>query len=304
MNLALSVGYVGSYSDRISSTGLWNTALTQGPGTPDEVNARRPFPWYDATPFYSTSTGIATYNGLQVKLEKRFSEGLHFLVSYTFSKAIDNGTSGFFGVENGPGGDSALQNYYDPDGSRSVSSFDVPHFLSMSGIWNPPIGKGTSYLNHGVAGEILGNWQLSSLVQLRSGQPYNLEVAGDVANIGNDNSWWNYARPNLIGNPIPAHQTSAEWFNPAAFSVPSFSFGNFGRNVLRSASVYDADVSLFKNFPIGEKFLVSLRFDFFNVFNIQNYSTPDTLIGDPAAGRITSNVLPPRQLQFGLHLSF
>jgi len=304
MNLALSIGYVGSYSDRISSTGLWNTALTPGPGTPDEVNARRPFPWYDATPFYSTSTGIATYNALQVKLEKRFSEELHFLVSYTFSKAIDNGTSGFFGVENGPGGESALQNYYDPDGSRSVSSFDIPHFLSMSGIWNVPIGKRKPYLNHGVAGEILGNWQLSSLVQVRSGQPYNLEVAGDVANIGNDNSSWNYARPNLIGNPIPAHQTSAEWFNPAAFSVPSFSYGNFGRNVLRSASVYDADVSLFKNFPIGEKFLVSLRFDFFNVFNIQNYGTPDTLIGDPAAGRITSNVLPPRQLQFGLHLSF
>jgi hypothetical protein len=304
MNLALSVGYVGGYSDRISSTGLWNTALTPGPGAPDEVNARRPFPWYDATPFYSTSTGIATYNALQVKLEKKFLEGLQFLVSYTFSKAIDNGTSGFFGVENGPGGESALQNYYEPDGSRSVSSFDIPHFLSMSGIWNLPIGKGTSYLNHGVAGEIVGNWQLSSVVQLRSGQPYNLEVAGDVANIGNDNSSWNYARPNLIGNPIPTHQTSAEWFNPAAFSVPSFSYGSLGRNVLRSASVYEADVSLFKNFPIGEKFLVSLRFDFFNVFNIQNYGTPGTLIGDPAAGRITSNVLPPRQLQFGLHLSF
>ena len=166
------------------------------------------------------------------------------------------------------------------------------------------MGKRKPYLNHGVAGEILGDWQLSSLVQLRSGQPYNLEVAGDVANIGNDNSSWNYARPNLIGNPIPARQTSAEWFNPAVFSVPSFSYGNFGRNVLRSTSVYGADVSLFKDFPIGEKFLVSLRFDFFNVFNIQNYGTPDTLIGDPAAGRITSNVLPPRQVQLGLHLSF
>jgi Carboxypeptidase regulatory-like domain len=303
-NLALSVGYVGSYSDRISSTGLWNTALTPGPGTPAEVNARRPFPWYDATPFYSTSTGIANYNALQVKLEKRFSEGFQFLVSYTFSKAIDNGTSGFFGVENGPGGDAGLQNYYDPNGSRSVSSFDIPHFLSMSGVWDLPFGKGKPYLNHGFAGEVLGNWQLNSVIQLRSGQPYNLEVAGDVANIGNDNSFWNYARPNLIGNPTPAHQTSAEWYNPAAFAVPSFTYGNFGRNVLRSASVYDADVSLFKNFPIGEKFLISLRFEFFNVFNIQNYSTPDTLIGDPAAGRITSNVLPPRQIQFGLHLSF
>jgi hypothetical protein len=303
-NLALSVGYVGSYSDRISSTGLWNTAQTPGPGTPDEVTARRPFPWYTGTPFYSTSTGIANYNALQVKLERHFSRGLQFLVSYTYSKAIDNGTSGFFGVENGPGGDAGLQNYYDPNGSRSVSSFNIPHFLSMSGIWDIPVGRGKPYLNHGVASEILGNWQLNSVVQLRSGQPYNLEVSGDVANIGNDNSFWNYARPNIIGNPSPAHQTTNEWFNPAAFAVPSFSYGNFGRNVLRTASVYDADLSLFKNFPIGEKFLISLRFEFFNVFNIQNYGAPDTLIGDPAAGRITSNVLPPRQIQFGLHLSF
>jgi hypothetical protein len=63
-------------------------------------------------------------------------------------------------------------------------------------------------------------------------------------------------------------------------------------------------VSLFKNFPIGEKFLISLRFEFFNVFNIQNYGAPGTLIGSPTVGRITSTVLPPRQIQFGLHLSF
>lgn len=303
-NLALSVGYVGSYSDRLSSTGLWNTAETPGPGTPEEVTARRPFPWYDATPFYSTSTGIATYNALQVKLEKHFSQGLQFLVSYTFSKAIDNGTSGFFAAENGPGGDASLQNYYDPNGSRSVSSFDIPHMLSMSGVWEIPVGKGKAFVNTGVASAIFGNWQLNTVVQLRSGQPYNLEVSGDVANIGNDNSFWNYARPNLIGDPTPLHQTPNEWYNPAAFAAPSFSYGNFWRNVLRTASVYDVDFSVFKNLPIGERLLISLRFEFFNIFNIQNYGAPDTLISDPAAGRITANVLPPRQLQFGLHLSF
>jgi hypothetical protein len=142
------------------------------------------------------------------------------------------------------------------------------------------LGRGKRFLSQGVASEVLGNWQLNGVVQLRSGQPYNLAVAGDVANIG--------------------HRTLNEWFNPNAFAVPTFgSYGNFGRNGLRSASVYDADFSLFKNFP------VSFPAEFFNVFNIQNYGVPNSLIAPGAgAGQVTSNVLPPREMQFGLHLGF
>ncbi|MGA7925344.1 MAG: carboxypeptidase-like regulatory domain-containing protein [Candidatus Sulfotelmatobacter sp.] len=297
-NLALSVGYVGSHNTRVSSTGLWNTATSPG-GTP-------PFPWYQGTPFYSTSTGNAEYNALQVKLERRFARSFQYLVSYTWSKSIDLGSSGFFDVENGPGagGDSNLQNYYDPRGSRGVSAYNIPQFLSMTGIWDLPFGRGKRYLNHGVANQVVGNWQVNGLVQLRSGQPYNLAVSGDVANIGNTNSFWNYARPNIVGDPNPGHPTVAEWFNPNAFAVPVDSYGDFGRNVLRSPAVYNADFSVFKNFPIGERYLISFRAEFFNIFNIQNYGVPNTLIGAAGAGQITYNVLPPREIQFGLHVGF
>ena len=80
---------------------------------------------------------------------------------------------------------SGLQNPYDPERSRSVSAYDIPHFLSMSGVWDLPFGRGKRYLSQGIASQVLGNWQLNGMVQLRSGQPYNLSVAGDVANIGN-----------------------------------------------------------------------------------------------------------------------
>jgi Carboxypeptidase regulatory-like domain/TonB dependent receptor len=306
-NLAASVGYVGSKNDRLDLTGLFNTAQTPGPGTPAQVNARRPFPWYNVTPFFGTSHGTGNYNALQVKLDRKFANSFQYLVSYTWSKSIDTGSSGWFDVENGSGGGafSGFQNYYDPNGSRSVSSYDIPHFLSMSGVWDLPFGRGKRYLSQGIASQVLGNWQLNGIVQLRSGQPYNLAVTGDVANIGNTLSFVNYARPNIIGDPTPAHQTVNEWFNPSAFAVPSFSYGDFGRNGLRSASVYDADFSVFKNFPIGERFLVSFRAEFFNAFNIQNYSAPsNTVIGVAGAGQVTSNVLPPREMQFGLHLSF
>ncbi len=306
-NLALSVGYVGSYSDRLDETGLFNTAVTPGAGTPAQVAQRQPFPWITGTPFFGTDRGNANYNALQVKLDHRFANGFQYLVSYTWSKAIDAGSSGWFAAENGSGagGSSSLQNYYDPNGSRSVSSYDIPHFLSMSGIWELPFGKGKKYFNqHAIASRLLGNWQMNGVVQLRSGQPYNLAVSGDVANIGNSVPWWNYARPNLVGNPLPSYPTAKQWFNPAAFAVPSFSYGNFGRNVLRTPSVADADFSVFKNFLVTESKVISFRAEFFNVFNIQNYGAPDSLIGDPAAGRITSNVIPPRQIQFGLHLAF
>ena len=144
----------------------------------------------------------------------------------------------------------------------------------MSGVWELPFGRGKPYLSRGIVSQVLGNWQLNSVVQLRSGQPYNLAVAGDVANIGNP-SFANYARPNIVGDPNPAHRTLNEWFDPNAFAVPSFSYGDFGRNGLRSASVYDADFSLFKNFPVGERFLVSFRAEFFNAFNNPKLQSPE-----------------------------
>jgi hypothetical protein len=237
-------------------------------------------------------------------LERRFAQGLYGLVSYTWSKTIDTGSSGWFAAENGTAS-GQLQDYYHPNGSRSVSSYDIPHFLSMTGIYELPFGRGKKYFDHhGAASWLLGNWQVDSVVQLRSGQPFTVYVNGDVANIGNTVSWWSYARPNLVGNPHVSHPTAAQWFNPSAFAVPSFSYGNSGRNTLRSAPVYFADFSLFKKFPVGEAMNFEFRGEFFNLFNIQNLGVPDSGVGDPAEGRISSTVTNPRQIQLALRLIF
>lgn len=303
-NLALSVGYVGSKSDRLDVTGLWDTAQTAGPGTPAQVQARKPFPWYQQTSFYGTDRGFSHYNSLQAKLNRHYANGLQYLVSYTWSKTTDAGGSGWFGVENGAGGSSDFQNYYDVNASRGLSSLDIPQDLAISGQYELPVGKGKLYLQNGLASWILGNWQANSVVQLRSGQPFNMTVSGDVANIGNTLSWWSYARPNLVGNPKPAHPDKNEWFNPSAFAVPSFSYGNSPKNFLRSPHVANADFSLFKNFKFGESATVSFRAEAFNILNIQNFGTPDSGVGDPNEGKITGNVLSPRELQLGLHLQY
>lgn len=302
-NILLTAAYVGAKSDRLNVTGLYNVATTAGPGTAAQVAARTPFPWA-ATTLMGLSIGSAHYNSLQLSAEKRFSGGLQFLFAYTWSKAMDDGGSGYFGVENGPGGFAAVQNIYNIKSDWGVSAYDVTHYLSASIMYELPAGKGKRYLNHGAGAAILGGWQVNTITALRSGQPYNLDVLGDVGNIGNGVSYFNYARPNLVGNPNVANPTAQEYFNPAAFSIPVDSFGNFGKNVLRSAPVYNVDFSLFKIFPIKESLNLEFRAEAFNIFNIQNLAPPGVDIGTADAGVVSAVAVPPREIQLGMKLRF
>ncbi|MCW5982265.1 MAG: carboxypeptidase regulatory-like domain-containing protein [Bryobacteraceae bacterium] len=302
--LMAAVAYVGSVNGRGEYSGLGNTALTPGRGTPEEVNARRPMPIAGGGFFYSRSIGESNYNALQAKLRRRFTNGFETLLSYTWSKSMDNGSSGWFAAENGPGGGAAAQNYHYPDSNRSVSSYDVTHFLSWFSVYELPFGRNKHYLTTGPAAWILGGWQLNNILQWRSGQPYNLEVPGDVANVGNTVGWYNYARPNLVGNPYIGNPTVDRYFNTDAFAVPDFAYGNFGRNVLRSDRVFNMDLSLFKQFPIAETKRLELRFEAFNVFNHIDWSTPGTLVSRAGAGQITAVAHAPRILQMGLKFEF
>jgi len=131
---------------------------------------------------------------------------------------------------------------------------------------------------------------------------HNIAYPANIAGTQNDLS--NYARPNLVGDPIPAHQTAAQWYNPKAFSIPSGSYGNFGRNVLRASHVVNLDFSVFKNIRVAEHHQLQLRVEALNLLNIQNYGVPGTTIGNASAGIISSVSVPARQLQLALKYAF
>jgi hypothetical protein len=332
----VSAAYVGSANGRLPYTGLANAARSASPaGTPNAViDALRPMFWVNANITYAQSIGTSHYNALQTRLQRRFSNGLSSLVSYTWSKSTDHG-SGYFNVENGTGGGSTVQNYYDQSTAQGLSSYDIAHFFSWATVYELPFGRGKHWLEHGPASWVLGNWQANYIFQMRSGQPYNLQVTGDVANLkGSAPNIGNYARPNLIADPFKAGPVpsnpdpgcatlvsaggkapdsvgnATNWFNPCAFSVPSGAFGNLGRNAFRFPHFTNMDLSLFKSIVIKEGYNLQLRFEGFNVFNIQNWSGPSnvtinsgTLISK-TAGQVTTLQGNPRQLQFGIRFNF
>jgi hypothetical protein len=331
----VSVAYVGSKNGRLPYSGLANTARQASPAGTSvaAIDALRPMPWMPANLNYSLSTGASHYNALETKFQRRFTNGFSTLVSYTWGKSIDTG-SGYFNVENGPGGGSTLQNFHDPSSGRGVSSYDITHFLSWATVYELPFGKGKRWVKDGPGAWILGNWQANYILQTRSGQPFNLQVTGDLANLGGSstNAPGTYMRPNLVGDPFVAGPVAANpdtacqktisqggkaadavrtittWFNPCAFSVPTVgNFGSFGRNVMRGKAVFNMDLSLFKSFPIKEDMKLQFRMETFNVFNIQNWDVPSALTINAAnPGRITALAqgTTPRQIQFGLRFVF
>jgi len=334
-NVMVSAAYVGSKNGRLPYSGLANTATQASPaGTANSViDALRPMPWVGASLNYTLSTGTSTYNALETKFQRRFTNGFSTLVSYTWGKSIDTG-SGYFNVENGPGGGSTLQNFHDPSSGRGVSSYDITHFLSWATVYELPFGKGKRWVKDGPGSWILGNWQANSILQTRTGQPFNLQVTGDIANLRGSASSapGTYMRPNLVSDPFVAGPVSANpdpacqktisqggkaadavhtittWFNPCAFSVPTVgNFGTLGRNVMRGKAVFNTDLSIFKSFPIREEMKLQFRMEMFNVFNIQNWDVPSALtINGANPGRITALAqgTTPRQIQFGLRFVF
>ncbi len=294
---ALSVDYVGSHSSRLSLSTYGNTAVTPGPGPQID---RRPYSYITPTE-YERSDGRSSYEALQVSVDKKYASGLTGILSYTYSKSMDISCSGYAAVEG-----CANQNPYDVNADKSVSAFDLTHVFTGSVVYELPFGTGKRFATgHRGLDYVLGNWQVNTIVSLRSGLPYTLGVSGDIANTGNANPTGPYERLNLVGNPYLSNPTPGEWFNTAAFAVPApFTYGNLGRNTFRSDWGKNVDFSLFREFPIRESISLEFRAEAFNLTNTPVYGIPVSNYSSPNFGQVLNVANSPRQLQFALKLYF
>ena len=326
-----AIAYVGSSNHRLAYTGLANAARHASPnGTPAAViDALKPMPWVTSNLRYTQSIATSNYNALEVKVQRRFVNGLQSLLAYTWGKSIDT-SSGFFNVENGDGGSSAVQNYFDMRSARAVSGYDITHFLSWATLYELPFGHGKKWVQSGPLSWIIGNWQANAILQARTAQPYTVQIGGDAANIGGSTGGFPpsaYARPNLIADPFvpgpvmanpdplchlasnqvdPTDPTGqrhglapvsvhnrTNWFNPCAFAVPSGAFGTLGRDTFRGPAVSNMDFALYKSIPLPrEGWNVRFEAQVFNLFNMQSWASPNTLTVGQASqtgGSISGN---------------
>jgi hypothetical protein len=239
------------------------------------------------------SAARASYNSLQVKLEKRFSHGATFLASYTWSHLIDIGCAQVWEGCN-------IQDPYNLNAERGNSVLDVPQIFTLSYIEESPFGKGKRYLNQGgVAGRVLGGWQVSGITALRHGTAFDVDLGIDNANNGGTDQ-----RPNLVGTPTLSHPTPQEWFNKAAFAMPgAYTYGNLGRNTMFGDGLVDFDFSVVRRFQITERHQIEFRSEFFNLFNTPNYGNPTGCLICSTYGEVTS-AGPPRIIQFALKYKF
>ncbi|MGH9845455.1 MAG: carboxypeptidase regulatory-like domain-containing protein [Blastocatellia bacterium] len=288
----LSVAWVGSGAAKLRGRNDIN-APKPGAGA---VQPRRLFPAFGAI---NTLSGFAhsSYHSLQTKLERRFSKGFSLLSSYTWSHAIDNSTDGEeTSTSIGP------NTPQDSNAEKASSGFDIKHRLVTSVVYDLPLGRADGWLGRSkFVRAALGGFQIGGIFVAQTGQPVNLDVAGNPANTTN------LARPNRLGDGRLAHdeRNVDRWFDPAAFALPAaFTYGNSGRNVLRTPGLVNLDFLVGRNFRLTETKRLELRGEFFNLTNTAHFGRPNSVIGSAQAATINSTSVPNRQIQLGLRLVF
>ncbi len=261
------------------------------------------FPQYSSVFSYRKADSGSHYNAITFKLDKRMSNGLSLLISFTGSKLMDNAASpvNYLGPVS-----STYANQFNPKAEFGLSSQDVSRLFTAAYLYDLPFGRGRQFLGHasGVVNKLVEGWQTNGVVQWDTGTPIVLSAANDhtgLLTLGQ--------RPTEApGDPNIGHKTLGRWFNTAIFSQPvPFTIGNAPRALpnARVPGYVDADMSLFKNNYIGsnERFNLQFRVEAFNALNHPNFAAPDTGVNDGSKfGTITSisSTAIPRQLQLAV----
>ncbi|MBI4889128.1 MAG: TonB-dependent receptor [Acidobacteria bacterium] len=300
-NLVLEAGYLGSVSQRLEALRAVNEAIPANPTVDSRtVPQRSPFPTFGRIQLVDNG-GRGNYHSLATKLTKRYSNGLTYLMSYTWSKSIDTATS----IRN-LGGDTLFpQNSYCRACERARSSHDVRQRFVTSALWDLPFGKGRKHsLDNSVANAVAGGWQVSSILTLQTGFPITVTNGQDTSNTGGF-----FDRPNATGQKpdlARGEQDPTRFFNTSAFVINKRGeFGNVGRNTLNSPGIIGWDFSALKNFKLAsEKRYLQLRFEWFNFPNHPNWGNPDANVSSGSFGRLTATRTNMRQLQVGMKYNF
>jgi hypothetical protein len=244
---------------------------------------------------YLTNIEYGHYNALLVRVEKRLSKGLSAITAFTWSKNLDNISTGDAA---GAPGDPGFQNQYCFHCDFGPSASDFGHRLVQSVVYDfPSLGQSALLKN------VTGGWEVSGIFTYQGGFPVTPLIAGD------NSETLTYAdRPNVVaGVPlyVAGNHDPAQWFNPAAFTLaPLGQFGNAGKGVIRGPNLIDLDFAMMKNIRFHERYNIQLRGEVFNLANHPNFASPNSYVNTPSAGSIGSTITTSRQIQIGAKMTF
>jgi Carboxypeptidase regulatory-like domain/TonB-dependent Receptor Plug Domain/TonB dependent receptor len=291
---------------------LWGASATLG-------QALRLFPQYNNLTNSYEGVGVSNYQALQIKADKRFSNGLTLLVSYAWSKTLTDGGSLNSVFSSQFGSDDV----WNAKTQYTYSFNDLPNVASIAYVYDLPVGQGKRFLNRGgVINQVVGGWSVSGIQQYRSGQPQNVEVPPGWGNLEGADG---FNTPNQV-NGVPMASAAYKsghfnpavdsMFNPAAFSIPcAFCVGTLTPTeaAVRNFPYLDEDFSLMKRWNLTERMNLNFRADFFNAFNRvvfgssggdDNAYAAEPVFGEPGFGMVSAQINYPRTIQFGLRLNY
>ncbi|MCU1259588.1 MAG: hypothetical protein JWO80_2473 [Bryobacterales bacterium] len=325
----LTVAYVGSQGRNLFLRGITNriTGVVMNPTT-GAGTAVREFSVVNGTTVTNkfaeidtkTSGGNDHYNGLQILLNRRFSQGLTLGSQYVWGHSIGN--------SDGSKDARSSSNNYSFSSEYGDNISDVRQSFNLSLLYELPYGRGKKYGSsaNALANGLIGGWQLGSLFNARTGLPIDVEIARaaivyrnnttgvittspvvtngviqttSLVNVPGGGQSRNVARPDLIPGVDPyLHDRGWLYINPAAFAMPQpGTFGNLGRNALRGPGISQLDLTLSKKFSVGETRNFEFRVECYNLLNSPVYQVPNyaTVSGSQARLADASGVIQPGQ---------
>ena len=307
---------------------FFNIITTPGPLSGPTVAAGQlllPFPQYERVLFLDPHQGTSNYRSLQTSFMKRFGSKGILSVAYTWSRLMSNTDSSSAFLDEGFifGGSTQDNNHLDRE--YSLSSYDVPHNLSIGYGLDLPFGRNKRFVSNasGIVNGIVGGWRVNGITSIRSGVPissYQFFPGSALSQLGGGQGYFGaqglWMRPDLVAgcnlqvSGSRQHRAATGWFNTACFQPVDTSsevrFGDAPRNLdaVRMDDMNNWDFSIAKRNNITERVYLQFTAEFFNAFNHVRFGSPNEQVGNPAVGIVTSQANPPRAIQFGLRLGF